>query len=60
MVYRALLQTNVEFFDLANGRKVYLTPGMSVTAEIKTKQKRIIEYFMDPFIKYKSEGLRER
>jgi type I secretion membrane fusion protein, HlyD family len=60
LVYRALLRTEVNYFSLANNRTVYLTPGMAVTAEIKTRQKRIIEYFMDPFIKYKSEGLRER
>lgn len=60
LVYRALLRTEVNRFDLANNRTVYLTPGMAVTAEIKTRQKRVIEYFMDPFIKYKSEGLRER
>lgn len=60
LVYRALLKTSVDHFDLISGRTVYLTPGMAVTAEIKTKQKRIIEYFMDPFIKYIKEGLRER
>lgn len=60
LVYRAMLQTSEDHFSLANGRNVYLTPGMAVTAEIKTRQKRIIEYFMDPFIKYRSEGLRER
>jgi len=60
LVYRALLEVDVNHFDLANDRRVYLSPGMSVTAEIKTRQKRVIEYFMDPFIKYRSEGLRER
>lgn len=60
LIYRVLLHTDNDSFHLANGRNVYLTPGMAVTAEIKTKEKRIIEYFMDPFIKYKSEGLRER
>ena len=60
LIYRALLRTNIDHFDLANNRTVYLTPGMAVTAEIKTRQKRVIEYFMDPFIKYRSEGLRER
>lgn len=60
LVYRALLRTNIDYFSLANNRTVYLSPGMAVTAEIKTRQKRIIEYFTDPFIKYKSEGLRER
>jgi len=60
LVYRALLQTDVGYFDLINGRRVNLSPGMAVTAEIKTRQKRIIEYFTDPFLKYRSEGLRER
>ena len=60
LVYRAILKTDVDHFDLANGKKIYLSPGMAVTAEIKTRQKRIIEYFMDPFIKYRNEGLRER
>ncbi|SMC46491.1 HlyD family type I secretion periplasmic adaptor subunit [Sporomusa malonica] len=60
LVYRAVVQTELDYFALANDRKVYLTPGMAVTAEIKTRQKRIVEYFMDPFIKYRSEGLRER
>ena len=60
LVYRTLLQTDADYFDLAGGKRVYLTPGMAVTAEVKTRKKRIIEYFMDPFIKYRSEGLRER
>lgn len=60
LIYRALLRTQADYFDLANGRNVPISPGMAVTAEIKTRQKRIIEYFMDPFIKYRSEGLRER
>lgn len=60
LVYRALLRTKVDHFTLANGQTVYLTPGMAVSAEIKTRQKRVIEYFMDPFMKYRSEGLRER
>ena len=37
-----------------------IAPGMNVTAEIKIKQKRIIEFFLDPFRKYTSEALRER
>lgn len=60
LVYRALLETDLNYFALTNDRTVYLTPGMAITAEIKTRKKRIIEYFIDPFIKYRSEGLRER
>ena len=42
------------------GQEVPLSPGMTATAEIKIRQKRIIEFFLDPFRKYKSEALRER
>lgn len=38
--------------------KVY--PGMSVSAEIKTRQKKVIDFFLEPFQTYKSEALRER
>ena len=42
------------------GKKAELAPGMTVSAEIKIKEKRIIDYFMDPFRRYTSEALRER
>ena len=42
------------------GEEVPLTVGMNVTAEIKIKEKRIVDFFMDPFRKYTSEALRER
>lgn len=59
LLYRAVCKTDQEYV-MVNDRRVNLAPGMAVTAEIKTRKKRIIEYFLDPFIKYKSEGLRER
>jgi len=42
------------------GEKADLTPGMNVNAEIKIKEKRIIDFFLDPFRRYTSEALRER
>ncbi len=39
---------------------IELTPGMNVSAEIKIKKKRIIDFFLDPFRQYKDEALRER
>ncbi len=39
---------------------ISLQPGMNVTAEIKIKKKRIIDFFLDPFRQYKDEALRER
>ncbi len=42
------------------GEEVPLSVGMSLNAEIKIKEKRIIDFFLDPFRKYTSEALRER
>lgn len=39
---------------------VNLTPGMAVTAEIKTGSRRIISYLLSPLLKYQQESLRER
>ncbi|MGP1677850.1 MAG: HlyD family type I secretion periplasmic adaptor subunit [Burkholderiales bacterium] len=41
-------------------RDVTLTPGMAVSAEIATAQRRVIEFFLDPIRKTVNEGLRER
>ncbi len=58
-VYRATLNLNRNYVNVGE-QKVYLSPGMTVVAEIKTRKKRIIEFFLDPFRKYQDEGLRER
>ena len=36
-------------------KKVNLSPGMAVTAEIKTGSRRIISYLLSPLIKYRQE-----
>jgi len=41
-------------------RMVNLSPGMSVTAEVKTGKRRLIEYFLSPLLRYKQESLGER
>jgi hemolysin D len=43
-----------------NGTAVPLTPGMAVTAEIKTDRRRVIEYFLSPLLQYATESFRER
>ncbi len=45
---------------LVEGRTVALSPGMAVTAEIKTGERRLIEFVLAPLLRYKQEGLRER
>jgi hemolysin D len=42
------------------GKKVNLAPGMAVTAEIKTGERRIISYLLSPLRKYRQDSLRER
>ena len=42
------------------GEDVPLSVGMNVSAEIKIKEKRIVDFFLDPFRRYTSEALRER
>jgi hemolysin D len=41
-------------------KTVNLSPGMAVTAEIKTGSRRIISYLLSPLMKYKQESMRER
>lgn len=42
-----------------DGKPVYLTPGMILTAEIKIGQRRVIAYLLSPKQQAGSESLRE-
>jgi len=41
-------------------KEVNLSPGMAVTAEIKTGSRRIISYLLSPLARYRHDSLRER
>jgi hemolysin D len=43
-----------------DGKAIALSPGMNLTAEIKTGKRKIIEYLMSPIQRATSESLRER
>ena len=43
-----------------NNKLINLTPGMEVTAEIKTGHRRVAGYFLDPLVQNAQESLRER
>jgi hemolysin D len=43
-----------------DARNVDLSPGMAVTVEIKTGQRRLIEYFLSPLVQAVDESVRER
>jgi len=57
--YRATIELDQDSMMIA-GQKIMFTPGMVVTAEVKTGQRRIIQYFLDTFRKYANDSLRER
>lgn len=42
-----------------NGRQGLLSPGMTVTTDVKVGKRRVIEYFLGPVMRYKDESLRE-
>src|SRR5216684_4118092 len=52
----ALDRTQMQIED----KPVNLSPGMSVTAEIRTGERRIISYLLSPLRKYRQDSLRER
>jgi hemolysin D len=43
-----------------DGRSVRLSPGMRATVEIKTSQRRVIDFLISPILRYRQESLRER
>jgi hemolysin D len=52
----SLDQTSIDI----DGKATPLAPGMTVTAEIKTDSRRVIDYLISPLAKIASEALRER
>lgn len=47
-------------FIMVRDQKVALSPGMSVTVEVKTDRRKVIDYFLSPLQQYADESLRER
>lgn len=45
---------------LVEGKRVPITSGMSLTAELKVGKRRVIEFFIYPIIKYLDEGIKVR
>jgi hemolysin D len=57
--YPAMLTLSQNTMDV-DGKRVPLSPGMNITAEIKTGQRRVIEFLLSPVQRAGSESLRER
>ena len=43
-----------------DGKRISLSPGMNVTAEIKTGKRRVIDYLLSPVQQHMGESLKER
>lgn len=58
LIYKAKIKLNDDKSSKQNQLK--LLPGMSVSAEITTGQRRIIEFFLDPLMTHVDESLKVR
>ena len=58
-VFPATLQLQQTSLDV-DGKRVRLSPGMNLTAEIRTGQRRVIDYLLSPVQAALSESLGER
>jgi len=58
-IFPVTLNLNSTTIDV-DGRPIKLSPGMNLTAEIKTGKRRIIEFLLSPVQRATSESLRER
>ncbi|MEZ4483526.1 MAG: HlyD family type I secretion periplasmic adaptor subunit [Syntrophotaleaceae bacterium] len=59
-VYAARVSMAKSVVEVENGKQVNLSPGMNVAVEIKTGQRRLIEYFLSPLLRAAKESARER
>jgi hemolysin D len=59
LIYKVKLLMNKSTL-VVDHQEVQLIPGMAVTAEVMTGERRLIEYVMAPLMRYKQESVRER
>lgn len=58
LVYQAIIDLDQDYL-MVNERKIPLTAGMNVTAEIKIRDRRVISYFLSPLQTKVQESMRE-
>lgn len=59
LVYKARILLKKSTIKV-NGQPVRLEPGMAVTAEVRTGDRRLVEFLMSPLLRYRDEFARER
>ncbi|MBI1214337.1 MAG: HlyD family efflux transporter periplasmic adaptor subunit [Alphaproteobacteria bacterium] len=58
-LYKARISLDIPSMNV-EGKTIPLTPGMTVTAEIKTGKQRILDYLLDPLLRYRDGSFHER
>ena len=58
-IFPATLSLNTTQINV-DGKNLALSPGMNITAEIRTGQRRVIEFLLSPIQRAGNESLRER
>jgi hemolysin D len=59
MVYQARISLDKTEMQV-DGKRVQLSPGMAVTAEIKTGSRSVLSYLLSPILRFHQESMRER
>ncbi|MGA7801064.1 MAG: HlyD family type I secretion periplasmic adaptor subunit [Gammaproteobacteria bacterium] len=59
LVFGARARLEQPFVEVGD-RQVRLIPGMAVTLEVNTGRRRLIEYLLNPLLRYVTEAARER
>ena len=59
LLYAVKIQVDRSEF-MVDGKHIPLSAGMSANVEIKTGERRIIEYILSPLLQHQRETLRER
>ena len=60
IVYPARIEIERQDIELKNGQTVPLAAGMGLTAEIKTGDRPLYEYFLDPLLRHSDKAMDER
>ncbi len=58
-VYKARVALDTQHIRV-DGKAIRLSPGMNATVEVKTGNRKVLEYFLSPLMRYKDEAIRER
>ena len=59
LAYALRVALDAQYLE-ASGSRVPLTPGMAAAIEVRTGDRRLISFFLEPLLRYRDESLRER